>query len=182
MLDPDISTGEALALLHQPEHDNRLLLDRRRFLQLVGMGAGAGLLGAPGASLLDHMLLGFDPTAWAAGPVGPNDGILVVIGMFGGNDGLNMVVPFNDPLYHQQHGALALAAGQTLPVDGKYGLNPALTEVKRRWDAGEVAIVQGIGYPNADFSHFNSMAYWMAGRVGGIPTSGWLGRWLDGYL
>ena len=62
------------------------------------------------------------------------------------------------------------------------GLNPALTELKRWWDAGQLAVVQGIGYPNADFSHFNSMAYWMSGQVGGIPSTGWLGRWLDGYL
>ena len=54
--------------------------------------------------------------------------------------------------------------------------------MKRLWDAGQVAIVEGIGYPGQDLSHFNSMAYWMAGRVGGVPSSGWLGRWLDGFL
>ena len=158
------------------------MLDRRRFLQLVGMGVGAGLMAGSGGSLLDHLLLGHDPSAWAAGPIGAHDGVLVVIGMFGGNDGLNTVVPFDDPLYYQQHGGLAIPAGQTLPIARGLGLNPALTELKRWWDAGQLAVVQGVGYPNADFSHFNSMAYWMAGQVGGIPSTGWLGRWLDGYL
>jgi uncharacterized protein (DUF1501 family) len=60
------------------------------------MGLGAGLMAGSGGSLLDHVL-GHDPSAWAAGPVGPNDGIIVVIGMYGGNDGLNTVVPTNDP-------------------------------------------------------------------------------------
>jgi uncharacterized protein (DUF1501 family) len=182
MLDPDISTDEALALLHQRERDP-YMLDRRRFLQLIGMGMGAGLVAGSTGSLLDKVFLpGHDPSAWAAGPIGPHDGVLVVIGMFGGNDGLNSLVPFNDPLYYQQHGSLAIPADQTLPIAPGVGLNPALTELKSRWDAGQLAVVQGVGYPNADFSHFNSMAYWMSGQVGGIPASGWLGRWLDGYL
>ena len=91
-------------------------------------------------------------------PIGANDGVLVVIGMFGGNDGLNMVVPFDDPLYYQQHGSLAIPAGQTLPIATGSGLNPALTEFKRFWDAGQLAVVQGVGYPNPDSRHFNSMA------------------------
>src|SRR4029450_763778 len=130
MLDPDISTHEALAHLHQRETDP-FVLDRRRFLQLVGMGLGAGLMAGSGGSLLDRVLLGHDPSAWAAGPIGAHDGVLVVIGMFGGNDGLNTVVPFDDPLYYQQHGSLAIAAGQTLPIAPGLGLNPALTELKQ---------------------------------------------------
>ena len=132
--------------------------------------------------MLDHLLLGHDPSAWAAGPVGPTDGILVIIGMFGGNDGLNTVVPYNDGLYYTQHGGLAIPGNQTWAIAAGYGLNPNLTEFKRLWDQGQLAIVNGVGYPNADFSHFNSMAYWMAGHPGGIPSSGWMGRWLDGYI
>jgi uncharacterized protein (DUF1501 family) len=186
MLEADISTAEALSRLRVTETDP-WAIDRRRFLQLIGMGAGAGLLSSPGASLLDHVLpdrflLGHDPSAWAAGPIGANDGILVVIGMFGGNDGLNTVVPTGDGLYYDQHGGLAIPAAQTLPLGPGFGLNPGLSTLKNLWDVGQLAVVQGIGYPNADFSHFNSMAYWMSGQVGGIPTSGWLGRWLDGYL
>ncbi len=181
MLDPDISTDAALRLLHLPETDP-LALDRRRFLQLVGMGLGAGLVAGPGSSLLDMALPGLDPSAWAAGPIGPEDGVLVVVGMFGGNDGLNTVVPFNDGNYYEMHGSLAIPGASTLPLDANSGLHPALTNLKQYWDAGEMAIVEGIGYPDPDLSHFNSMAKWMSGIPSGVPTTGWLGRWLDGYL
>ena len=188
MLDPDISAADALARLSRQEgalsgnHDARSVLDRRRFLQLVGMGAGAGLMAGSSGSLLDTLIPGYDPSVWAAGPIGANDGVLVILGMFGGNDGLNTVVPFNDPLYYQQHGGLAIPGNQTLALDGDVGLHPALTTLKSFWDTNQLAIVEGIGYPNPDLSHFNSMAYWMAGRPNQIPTTGWVGRWLDGYL
>ncbi len=181
MLDTDISTFEALAHLQQPETDP-WAVSRRRFLQLIGMGVGAGMVTGGASTLLDLVLPGHDPSAWALGPVGPTDGILVVIGMFGGNDALNMVVPYNDGLYYQQHGGLAIPGNQTLPLADGVGLHPELTELKQIWDRGQMAVVQGVGYPNPDFSHFNSMAYWMSGQVGGIPSTGWLGRWLDGYL
>ena len=181
MLDSDISTAASLAHLHRPETDAHAL-DRRRFLQLVGMGVGAGVVSGGTGSLLDSLIFGHDPSAWAAGPVGPTDGILVVIGMFGGNDGLNTVIPFNDGNYYTMHGNLAIPGDQTLPIDKNVGLNPELTEFKQMWDRGELAIVDGIGYGDPDLSHFNSMAYWMAGRPNAIPSTGWLGRWLDGYL
>jgi uncharacterized protein (DUF1501 family) len=182
MLDSDISTRDALVHLHNPETDANAI-DRRRFLQLVGAGAGAGLIGGGTGSLLDAVLPGVDPgAAWAAGPVGPTDGILLVIGMYGGNDGLNTVVPFNDPNYYEMHGSLAIPGSSTLPLNGQVGLNPALGTFKSFWDQGQLAVVEGIGYPTADLSHFNSMAYWMAGRPSGVPSSGWIGRWLDGYL
>lgn len=182
MLDADISTRDALRHLHVAEPDDRATIDRRQFLQLVGMGVGAGLVAGGSGSLLDELILGHDPSAWAAGPVGTNDGILVVIGMFGGNDGLNTVVPFTDGNYYAQHGALALQPGQTLAITGDAGLHPELTALKGFWDRGQLAVVEGVGYANPDLSHFNSMAYWMAGVPNAIPTTGWLGRWLDGYL
>ncbi len=121
-------------------------------------------------------------TSWAAGPIGANDGILIVIGMYGGNDGLNTVVPINDGLYYDQHGALAIPAAQTLSINASTGLHPELTVLKEFWDRNQLAIVEGLGYPDADLSHFNSMAKWMSGKPTGIPSSGWVGRWLDGYL
>ncbi len=95
-----------------------------------------GVVAGGTGSLLESLILGNDPSTWAAGPIGPTDGILVVIGMFGGNDGLNTVVPINDGNYYTMHGGLAVPAGQTLPLDGDVGLNPALTEFKRMWDLG----------------------------------------------
>ncbi len=181
MLDSDISTADALRHLQVADGDPNAI-DRRRFLQLVGLGVGAGALVGPTSSLLDLSLPGLDPAVWAAGPAGPNDGVLIVIGMFGGNDGLNTVVPINDQQYYGQHRSLAIRPENTLPIDATTGLNPELTAFKQFWDAGQLAIVEGIGYPDPDLSHFNSMAKWMAGSPTGIPTSGWLGRWLDGYL
>ncbi len=183
MLDPDISTADALRHLSRSvAHDDPFDIDRRRFLQAVGLGLGAGLVAGPGSSLLDAALPGFDSPTWAAGPIGPNDGILLVIGMYGGNDGLNTVVPINDGHYRDQHGALAVDASETLALDANSGLHPELTELKRFWDADQLAIVEGVGHGQEEFSHFNSMAKWMAGRPTGITNSGWLGRWLDGYL
>ena len=183
MLDPDISTAEALRHLSRAvANDDPFSIDRRRFLQAVGMGLGAGLVAGPGTSLLDAVLPGHDPSAWALGPIAPTDGILVVIGMYGGNDGLNTVVPINDGLYYDQHGSLAVPAGSTLPLDANSGLHPDLIEFKRFWDADQLAIVEGVGHMQEEFSHFNSMAKWMSGRPTGLTSSGWLGRWLDGYL
>lgn len=186
MLDNDISTASALHHLSVPEAAfatgaDAHALDRRRFLQLVGIGLGAGLVAGRGSSLLDTAF-GNGDTSRAAGPIGAGDGILIVLGMFGGNDGLNTVVPINDSEYYAQHGSLAIPAGQTLPINRNTGLHPELTVLKEFWDNDQLAIVEGIGYPDPDLSHFNSMAKWMAGQTTGIPTSGWLGRWLDGYL
>ena len=146
------------------------------------MGVGAGVLAGSSSSLLGSVLTGNEPWAHGAGPVGATDGILVILGMFGGNDGLNMVVPINDSVYQAQRPNIAISPSDTLPLDATAGLNKELTEFKRFWDAGHLAVVQGVGYPNPDLSHFNSMATWMSGIPNGIPSSGWMGRWLDGYL
>jgi uncharacterized protein (DUF1501 family) len=181
MLDPDISTADALAHLQVADGDPGALT-RRRFLQLIGMGVGAGVVASHGGSLLNLDLPGLDPSVWAAGPLGANDGVLVIFGMYGGNDGLNTVVPFNDGHYLQQRQALAIPAASTLPLDANSGLHPELTELKKFWDAGRLAVVEGINYPNPDLSHFASMAKWMSGRPSGLPTSGWVGRWLDRHV
>jgi len=180
-LDPDISTQDALRLLTDPDNDPRGM-DRRRFLQLMGYGVGAGLMaGGLGEVVARDLLPGRVREAWATGPIGPTDGILVLIGMFGGADGLNVVVPYTNSLYYSQHGTLAIPANQVLQLNGSVGLHPNLPYLKSLYDRGEVAVVQGVGYPNPDLSHFSSMAYWMYGKAGnGTPSTGWLGRWLDG--
>lgn len=183
MLDPDISTAAALRHLSRADDpSDALALDRRRFLQLVGAGVGAGLVAGPGTTLLDMAIPGLDPSAWAAGPIGPNDGVLVILGMFGGNDGLNTLVPISNGLYYDQHAPIAIDPADTIPLDANTGLNQNLPIFKQFWDAGQLAIVEGVGHGLTEFSHFASMAIWMAGKKSGIPDSGWVGRWLDGYL
>ncbi|CAN5491974.1 hypothetical protein BH10ACT2_BH10ACT2_13220 [soil metagenome] len=151
---------------------------RRGFLQAVGLGAMSGAV----FSGLAPDGLGFDmPDAWAATPIGPSDGVLVNIVFFGGNDGLNTVVPYTNGTYYDRRGSIAIQPGQVLPLDGTFGLHPNLPYLKALWDIGWLGIVHGVGYPDPDLSHFTSMATWMNGRFGsGPPTSGWAGRWLDG--
>ena len=116
MLDPDISTQDALRLLTVPDHDP-MRMGRRRFLQLLGAGAAAGAVAGQFGGLGE---------AWAGTPVGPNDGIVVLIGLFGGLDGLNTVVPYTNTAYYAQHGTLAIPAAQVLPLNAQVGLHPRL--------------------------------------------------------
>jgi uncharacterized protein (DUF1501 family) len=185
MLDPDISAADSLRLLSNEADPTDDVVGpngwtRRRFLQAVGYGvAGGATLGTVGPSFAE--LLGVDPgEAFAASPIGATDGVLVNIVLYGGNDGLNTVVPYTDPLYYDRRGGVAIAAGNVLALDGKWGLNSNLPYIKSLWDEGSVAIVHGVGYPNPDLSHFTSMGIWMHGNLrGGTPTSGFIGRWHD---
>jgi uncharacterized protein (DUF1501 family) len=190
MLDHDISAADARRLLSIDTGLGVGASDldvpgpngwtRRKFLQAVGLGVvGGATAGSFGPSALE--LLGFDPAeVWAATPIGPRDGVLVNIVLYGGNDGLDTVVPYTDGLYYNRRGSLAIAAGSVLPLDGAWGLNPNLPYMKYLWDIGQVGIVHGVGYPNPDLSHFTSMGTWMHGNLaGGTPTSGWIGRWHD---
>ncbi len=183
MLDPDISTQDAKALL---SFDDRTSagLNRRRFLQLAAMGVAAGATGGGLSELLGSgMVPGQARDAWAAGPIGPTDGVVVLVGFDGGNDFLNTTVPYTNGDYYTQRGAgMSIAPGRVLPLNGALGLHPELGYLKALYDSGQVAVVQGVGYPNPDRSHFSSMANWYYGRTIGNPNppNGWIGRWLDG--
>ncbi|MEO7397197.1 MAG: DUF1501 domain-containing protein [Ilumatobacteraceae bacterium] len=184
MLDPDISANVARQLLTAREIHASSTGDgfnRRQFLQLVGWGLGGGVtLGGLGSTVLADVM----PDGWrdvyAAGPLGPTEGVLVIIGMYGGNDGLNTVVPYANGRYRDYRANVAIPTDQLHILDADVGLHPELTYLKALWDRQQLAIVQGVGYPSPDLSHFNSMATWMSARPGAAPTSGWVGRWLDG--
>lgn len=144
-------------------------LSRRRFLQTaVGATAGAVVLPPVLGELAE------------ASALGANDRILVLVMMGGGNDSLNTVVPTNQPRYHDLRGSLAIPGNTTLPLGQGYGLHPALGYLKQRWNQGDVAIVDGVGNPSADHSHFTSLAQWMTGSARPGTLSGWAGRYLDG--
>ena len=181
MFDPDISAREAFAHLSVRE-DPRSQLGRRRFLQLVGMGVGAGAL-LDGGGLLDRLVTDGERQAWAAASLPANQGVLILIGMYGGNDGLNTVVPYSNPKYAAYRSNIAIPTNQLLMLDGEVGLHPKLASLKVLWDQQKLAVVQGVGYPNPSLSHFDSMATWMYGWANppvGPPGSGWVGRWLAG--
>lgn len=181
MLEHDVSAAEALAQLSVPDNDPAGF-NRRQFLKMVGWGVGGGaVLGSLGASILPELLPSQFREAWATSPIGPTDGVLVLVGMHGGNDGLNTVVPYGNGSYYSYRANIAIPQGQVLAINANVGLHPNLSYIKSLYDQNMVAIVQGVGYPSPDLSHFNSMATWMYGRSdNAVPTSGWVGRWLDG--
>jgi uncharacterized protein (DUF1501 family) len=106
--------------------------------------------------------------------------VLVVINFQGGNDGLNTVVPFGLPDYYRMRPSLAIPQGDVLRIDDTVGLNPVLAPFKKMYDSGAVAIVQGVGYPDPDHSHFRSTEIWQTAAPRTYETTGWLGRYLDG--
>ena len=111
---------------------------------------------------------------------GKDGTILVVLQMAGGNDGLNMIVPFADDAYHIARPRLSLPADQILKIDNYVGLNPKLAGLKSLYDEGHVAIVQGVGYPNPNRSHFRSTEIWQtASDADRTLSDGWLGRYFD---
>jgi uncharacterized protein (DUF1501 family) len=110
------------------------------------------------------------------------DTILVVIEMTGGNDGLNMVIPFADDDYHKARPTLGFKKPQVIRVNDDIGLHPALRGLDRVQQKGWLSVVQGVGYPNPDRSHFESMDRWQSGQltIQPKPTAGWLARGATG--
>jgi uncharacterized protein (DUF1501 family) len=115
----------------------------------------------------------------AALGAGTGKKILVVVQLSGGNDGLNTVVPFNDPLYATYRPSLALQQSAVLKLNDAIGLNPQMTALKARFDQGQVGVIQNVGYPNPNRSHFRSMDIWHTAEPATVGDSGWLGRYLD---
>ncbi len=107
---------------------------------------------------------------------GAKDTILVVIELTGGNDGLNTVIPFKDPLYAKLRRTLRQPADQVRKLNKEIGLHPVMGEMADLFQQGEVAVVQGVGYPNPDQSHFRSMDIWQAASTEKTLTEGWLGK------
>jgi uncharacterized protein (DUF1501 family) len=181
MLDPDISTEDALALLSRRDVDDEVKgpngWSRRKFLAAIGAGAfGGATIGSVAGDLFGGI-----PEAWGA-PLGTNDGVLVLVTLYGGFDGLNVVVPYTDGTYlGTRRDGLRVDPSTVQQINGTIGLAPQLKTMKSMYDQGKVAIVQGAGYANPNLSHFSSMAIWMRGWLGGAaPATGWVGRWLDG--
>jgi uncharacterized protein (DUF1501 family) len=186
----DLSTGPAPAavdpsdpLRTDPPREDLLAvggpdgLSRRQFLALAG---GVGAVGALGVAL--------GPRAWdaafaggrpARGTLAPAGRSLVLVTLYGGNDGLNTVVPSGDPHYVAARGGLAVDPTSLLPMADGYSLHPSLPGFKKLWDAGHLAVVHGVGFANPNYSHFESMDIWQSGARGAPDGTGWLGRWLD---
>lgn len=104
------------------------------------------------------------------------DTILVVVELTGGNDGLNMVAPYGDDLYQKARPTIAHTRRNVLKIDNYIGLHPRMQEMKQLYDKKQLAIVQGVGYPNPDRSHFESMDIWQLADPKRSQASGWLAR------
>jgi uncharacterized protein (DUF1501 family) len=151
------------------------VVTRRRFLTASGVvAAGALAAGVTSRSWLDLVAAGLrDPRPDPAR-------ILVLVTLYGGNDGLGTVVPYADPAYRSARPDLAYAESEVLPLGESLGLNPAMKGLHGLWQDKRLAIVRGVGYPHPDHSHFRSMDIWQSGSPEGPVHTGWLGRWLDG--
>ena len=101
---------------------------------------------------------------------------LVVAQMSGGNDYLNCIVPYNDPLYYDSRPRVAISEDKVIPLDRGYGMNPGMQPIKELYDQGKVAIIHGTGYPNPNRSHFRSMDIWHTAEPTKVGDEGWLGN------
>ncbi|TNE57018.1 MAG: DUF1501 domain-containing protein [Bacteroidetes bacterium] len=114
------------------------------------------------------------------GALTPKGRVLVLLQLSGGNDGLNTVIPTRNDIYYNERPRLGLPRHETLELTDEAGLNPALTALKNLYDAGDLAVLHNVGYPNPDRSHFRSMDIWhTASPADEYWTTGWLGRYLD---
>ena len=147
--------------------------------ELLRLGLGGSTLLACGPTV--PTFLARSALALADGPkqdaLGP---ILVVVQLDGGNDGLNTVVPHGDDIYYKSRPKLALKASDLKPIDDHVGLHPSLAGFAKLREEGRLAIVQSVGYPNPNRSHFESMAIWQTARLHpGQEEPGWLARAID---
>ena len=160
------------------------LVTRRQFV--TGLGSAMLLVACSGRTV---SVFQPDPTTtlidsagpFPAGSLGPlTNRVLVVVEMGGGNDGLNMVVPHGLDNYYDLRGSLSIE--NPIDLDGEVGLHPQLGFVASEYEAGRVALIEGVGVPDPDLSHFVSMASWWTGKPDSSDGTGWLGRYLDGTV
>jgi uncharacterized protein (DUF1501 family) len=150
-------------------------MKRRDFLKAgLVFGQGAAALAAGYAAVPDA----FARAVYAAKSEGvKNDNVLVMIQLAGGNDHLRTVIPLQDPKLHDLRPQLAAATvPMALPLNASFGLNQNMPGIKALWDQGKVAIVEGVGYPNPSFSHFESIRVWETGDPTRRQVEGWLGK------
>ncbi len=142
-------------------------LSRRKFVQHSSLAA-AGTLWMP------QFLQAFSaPQRLAA-----SDRKLVVIQWSGGNDGLNAVVPYTNDLYYKNRPNIGIAADKVLRANAQLGFHPALAVLRTLYDQGDLCVVNNVGYPNPDRSHFRSMDIWQTGsNAEEFLSTGWLGRY-----
>ena len=145
-------------------------VSRRDMIRLGAGGLGFGLFGGIGP--VPYV---FSKASEAAART-TSGKILVVFEWFGGNDGLNTVVPYGDPLYYKHRPTIGLKEKDVLKIDAHVGWHKSMGGMKQLYDEGKVAIVQGVGYDQPSFSHFSSMSFWHTAAPNSGNEFGWIGR------
>lgn len=145
-------------------------VSRRDMIRMGAGGLGFGLLGGlgPVPGVLREATL-------AAATASPGR-ILVVFEWFGGNDGLNTIVPYGEPLYYRYRPTIGIREKDVLTIDDRVGWHKSMQGMKHLYDEGKVAIVQGVGYDRPSFSHFTSISYWHTATPNSGNEYGWVGR------
>ncbi|MGH7995798.1 MAG: DUF1501 domain-containing protein [Opitutaceae bacterium] len=147
---------------------------RREFLRSSGRGIGLLAFSRFAPSFLVRAARADVP------PPEKDRSVLVLVQLAGGNDGLNTVIPFEDPQYYRLRPSLAIPKGKVLPLSGRQGLHPSCAALLALARDGKLAIVQNVGYPNPNHSHFRSTEIWeTASSSDEFLSTGWLGRYLD---
>ncbi len=145
-------------------------MDRRKFLQLTATGT-SGLLLLPNFLTAQNLVVGLDDS---------QDNVLIFIQLNGGNDGLNTFIPFNDPLYYENRPTIGISKSEVLNAINGLGFHPALKDLAKISQDGNLTILQNVGYPNPNRSHFRSQEIWQtASESNQYLDHGWLGRFLD---
>jgi uncharacterized protein (DUF1501 family) len=153
----------------------RAPLSRRRFLSLAAAGTAAGMVGPA----LWSQLASAAPARAVKEAASSTGRTLVLVTLYGGNDGLNTVIPYTDPAYAAARGTLAIDPTTVLDLGQGFGLHPGMPRMQALWKAGRLAIVQGVGFADPNYSHFESMDIWQTANPTDPSGTGWLGRWLD---
>ncbi len=142
-------------------------MDRRSFIRHSGL--------ATGMLFVPSFLKSFELS-----PIGFGHKCVVIIQLSGGNDGLNTIVPFTNDVYYQKRPKLAIPPKSVISLNAELGFNPAMQALKEVYDQGYMGIINNVGYPNPDRSHFRSMDIWhTASGADEYLSSGWVGRYLD---
>ena len=173
-------TRRAISLDFGRDHDrDHAAWTRRDFLTgATTAAAGAFLLGS-GAQARSVRASSHTPVLQALGRA-ETDRVLVIIQLGGGNDGLNMVVPYTSDAYYRRRRTIAQARSSLMTLDGDYGLNGAMGGLETMWGDGDLAVIHSAGYPDHSRSHFRSTDIWASGSGAGQTRSdGWTGRYVD---
>ncbi len=158
--------------IFQPTTRREFLVNGLTFVGL-GLAMPTFLMQAAQAQAMDPLAVNLPPI--------PGGKILVVIEMSGGNDGLNTVIPYTDAGYAKARPVIGIPANDVVKISDRVGLHPNMSAFKGMFDKGQLAVVTGVGYPNPNRSHFQSMDVWQTGNteIDVRERTGWLARYFD---